>query len=143
LRAQFEGEPGKDYSLHFHLAPPLFSKKNEKGELIKKKYGPWVMPVFKVLARMKGLRGTPLDIFGKTDERRQERQLVADYMALLNELEQTLTEQNLAVAIELANLPDDIRGFGHIKERNLRQAEARRIQLLESYRNGTPLGKVA
>src|SRR3546814_1282649 len=72
LRQQFEGEPGKDYQLHFHLAPPLLAKKNDKGELVKKKYGPWIMPVFKTLARLKGLRGTALDVFGRTAERRKE-----------------------------------------------------------------------
>src|SRR3546814_8990556 len=62
LRAQFEGEPGKDYQVHFHLAPPLLAKRNDKGELVKKKYGPWMMTAFKALARMKGLRGTALDL---------------------------------------------------------------------------------
>ncbi|MBF6615306.1 MAG: indolepyruvate ferredoxin oxidoreductase family protein [Candidimonas sp.] len=143
LRAQFDGEPGKDYQLHFHLAPPLFSKKNDKGELIKRKYGPWIMSAFKVLARFKGLRGTPLDLFGKTHERRQERQLIADYFDLIDEFKRSLTHQNLAAAIELAKLPDDIRGFGHIKERNMQAAAQRRDQLLDSYRQAAPLDKVA
>ncbi|MCC2596635.1 indolepyruvate ferredoxin oxidoreductase family protein [Pusillimonas sp. MFBS29] len=143
LRAQFEGEPGKDYQLNFHLAPPLLAKKNEKGELIKTKYGPWVMSVFKILARAKGLRGTALDPFGKTHERRQERQLISDYFDLIDEFEKSLTDQNLAAAIELASLPDDIRGFGHVKEKNLLQAQARRMQLLESYRQAGLLNKVA
>ncbi|MGB6104512.1 MAG: indolepyruvate ferredoxin oxidoreductase family protein [Pusillimonas sp.] len=143
LRAQFEGEPGKDYQLRFHLAPPLLARKNAKGELIKKTYGPWIMPAFKILARMKGLRGTALDIFGKTQERRQERKLVDEYFDLIHEFAHGLTDQNLAVAIELANLPGDIRGFGHVKERNLRSAKARQAQLLERYRHATPLGKAA
>ncbi|HWK69584.1 MAG TPA: indolepyruvate ferredoxin oxidoreductase family protein [Burkholderiaceae bacterium] len=143
LRAQFAGEPGRDYRLHFHLAPPLLAKRNDKGELVKKKYGPWVMTVFKALARMKGLRGTALDVFGRTAERRQERQLIDDYLALINEFDASLTDGRLAVAIELANLPQDIRGFGHVKERNLQAAQARRSQLLDSYRNAEPLGRVA
>src|SRR5690606_23420190 len=73
LRAQFEGEPGKDYQLRFHLAPPLLAKRNDRDELVKKQYGPWVMSVFRLLARMKGLRGTALDVFGRTQERRHER----------------------------------------------------------------------
>src|SRR5690606_38976125 len=108
LRAQFAGEPGRDYRLHFHLAPPLLAKRNDKGELVKKKYGSWVMTVFKALARMKGLRGTALDVFGRTAERRQERQLIDDYLALINEFDACLTDGRLAVAIELANLPQDI-----------------------------------
>ncbi|NYT86382.1 indolepyruvate ferredoxin oxidoreductase family protein [Pollutimonas harenae] len=143
LRAQFEGEPGKDYQLHFHLAPPLLAKKNERGELIKQQYGPWVMSVFKLLARMKGLRGTALDIFGKTHERRQERKLIDDYFQFVDELLNSLTDQNLAAAIELARLPEDIRGFGHIKESNMKQAEARRLQLLDAYRQTGDLNKVA
>ncbi|MDS1142467.1 indolepyruvate ferredoxin oxidoreductase family protein [Pusillimonas sp. SM2304] len=143
LRAQFEGEPGKDYTLHFHLAPPLLARKNAKGELVKKKYGPWVMSVFKLLARMKGVRGTPFDLFGKTQERRQERALRDEYFDLLDEFARGLTDQNLPAAIELANLPDDIRGFGHIKERNLAQAASRRAQLLDAYRQARPLDKVA
>lgn len=135
LRAQFEGEPGKDYQLHFHLAPPLFAKRNDKGQLVKKKFGPWVMSAFKVLARLKGLRGTAFDVFGKTQERRQERQLVLEYFGLVKELADSLTEHNLAAAIELANLPDDIRGFGHVKEKNLLAAQERREMLLTNYRN--------
>ncbi|UHL65661.1 indolepyruvate ferredoxin oxidoreductase family protein [Paralcaligenes sp. KSB-10] len=137
LRAQFDGEPGKDYHLKFYLAPPLLAKKDDKGHLIKKQYGPWIMTAFKVLAKLKGLRGTALDVFGKTEERRHERQLVRDYLALVQELAQTVSEQNLAVAIDLANVPDDIRGFGHVKEKNLAAAQQRRDDLLEEYRGAT------
>ena len=143
LKSQFEGEPGKDYQLHFHLAPPLLARKNERGELIKKQYGPWVMSVFKILARMKGLRGTALDIFGKTQERRMERKLIEDYFLLIDELCGSLTDQNLATAIELARLPEDIRGFGHVKEKNLVQVQTRREQLLAHYRQTSTLEKVA
>jgi len=138
LREQFDGEPGKDYTLTFHLAPPLLARKNEKGQLIKRSYGPWMLSAFRVLAKLKGLRGSPLDIFGKTEERRMERQLIADYIDLVNELADSVTEKNLAVAIELARLPDDIRGFGHVKEANVQAAQARRSELLASYRNRHP-----
>jgi indolepyruvate ferredoxin oxidoreductase len=134
LRAQFEGEPGKDYALHFHLAPPLFSKKDEHGRLVKRKYGPWVLGAFRVLARLKGLRGTALDPFGRTMERRQERELVREYFELIDEWAVGLTSANLAAAIELAGVPDDIRGFGHVKERNVQAARVRRAELLASYR---------
>ena len=143
LRAQFEGEPGKDYQLHFHLAPPLLSRKDENGHLVKRKYGPWVMPVFRILAKMKHLRGTPLDIFGRTKERRHERQLVRDYLDLAKEFAKTLNPDNLALALELAKLPDDIRGFGHIKEKNLQTAEQRRSVLLADYRSRPAAKRVA
>jgi indolepyruvate ferredoxin oxidoreductase len=143
LRAQFEGEPGKDYQLHFHLAPPLIAKRNDKGELVKRKYGPWMMTAFKILARLKGLRGTPLDVFGRNAERRQERALIDEYLALIEEFDSGLTDGKLAVAIELASLPQDIRGFGHVKERNLQAAQLRQTELLESYRNAAPLERVA
>src|SRR5690606_4833926 len=117
--------------------------KNDKGELVKKKYGPWILRVFKVLARMKSLRGTALDPFGKTQERRHERQLIEDYFNLVDEFADRLSDHNLAVAIELASLPDDIRGFGHIKERNLAQVSMRRRELLQAYRQASTLEKVA
>lgn len=141
LRQQFEGEPGKDYQLHFHLAPPLLAKRNDRGELVKRKYGPWVMSAFNVLARMKGLRGGPLDVFGRTDERRKERALVAAYFDLVDEFAETLSAANADAAFELAKLPDDIRGFGHVKERNLLAAEARRAKLLHEYRNAAAPGR--
>ncbi len=143
LRAQFEGEPGRDYQLHFHLAPPLFAKRNDRGQLVKKKFGPWMMPVFKVMARFKGLRGTVFDVFGKTQERRQERELVREYFELVDELARSLTQRNVAAAVELAALPDDIRGFGHVKEKSLLAAKARRRELLANYRDAAPLGRVA
>ncbi len=143
LRDQFEGEPGRDYQVHFHLAPPLFAKRNDQGQLVKKKFGPWMMSVFKVLARLKGLRGTRLDVFGKTLERQQERELVTEYFNLIKELSETVTAKNLAIALELANLPDDIRGFGHVKEKSMQTAKAKRSGLLDSYRRAAVLGRAA
>ncbi|TCT09700.1 indolepyruvate ferredoxin oxidoreductase family protein [Paralcaligenes ureilyticus] len=143
LRAQFEGEPGKDYQLKFYLAPPLLAKKDDKGHLIKKQYGPWMMHAFKLLAKFKGLRGTALDVFGKTAERQQERQLVDDYLALVRELAQSVNTHNIGFAIDLAKLPDDIRGFGHIKDANLAAAQKRREMLLQRYRGEAELSRVA
>ncbi|TBR71249.1 MAG: indolepyruvate ferredoxin oxidoreductase family protein, partial [Nevskiaceae bacterium] len=143
LCAQFEGEPGKDYRLKFYLAPPLLAKKDDKGHLIKKQYGPWMMHAFRLLAKFKGLRGTALDVFGKTAERRQERQLVDDYLALVRELAQSVNAHNIEPAIDLAKLPDDIRGFGHIKDANLAAAQKRREMLLRRYRGEAELSRVA
>ncbi|MBN3763602.1 indolepyruvate ferredoxin oxidoreductase family protein [Burkholderia sp. Ac-20365] len=134
LRQQFDGEPGRDYKLSFYLAPPLLAKRNEHGNLQKKKFGPWVLPVFRALARMKGLRGTSLDVFGKTAERRGERQLIAEYIALVDEFCATLDLERLPAALKLASLPDDIRGFGHVKERNIQAAATKKERLLNDYR---------
>jgi indolepyruvate ferredoxin oxidoreductase len=130
LKAQFEG----DWKLNFHLAPPLLAKKDAKGRLVKKQYGPWMMSAFRTLAKMKFLRGTALDVFGKTDERRTERALIGEYEALVRELIGGLKAGKLALAIELANLPDGIRGYGHVKENNLRAVRAKWNELLARWR---------
>ncbi|WP_321811899.1 MULTISPECIES: indolepyruvate ferredoxin oxidoreductase family protein [unclassified Burkholderia] len=134
LRQQFEGEPGRDYTLSFHLAPPMLAKQDGRGHLRKARFGSWILPAFRILARMKALRGTVLDPFGKTVERRRERQLINDYMALIDEFCMTLNVERLPAALQLARLPDDIRGFGHVKERNIAAAEKRKAQLLQAYR---------
>jgi indolepyruvate ferredoxin oxidoreductase len=130
INAMFEG----DFKLNYHLAPPLLAKKNEQGELQKQQFGPVMLTAFKVLARLKGLRGTALDIFGRTDERRQERALITDYRASLDEILSMLASaQHLAqpqelqraryqVALEVARIPEQIRGFGHVKARHLQAA---------------------
>ncbi len=135
LRAQFEGEPGVDYQLNFWLAPPTTAKRDAEGHLVKRKYGPSMMKVFRLLAKMKGLRGGPLDLFGRTEERRTERALIGEYRALLDELTAGLSVANHGTAVTLANLPDDIRGFGHIKENNLKAVRSRWVKLLEQFRH--------
>ncbi|WP_454752715.1 indolepyruvate ferredoxin oxidoreductase family protein [Cupriavidus necator] len=135
LRAQFEGEPGRDYQLSFWLAPPALSK-SAQGQPRKKRFGPSTMTVFRLLARMKWLRGTKLDPFGRTEERRAERRLVDEYLALIEEFARTLTADRLDTAIQLAGLPDDIRGFGHVKEASMRKTAMRRSELLDRYRTG-------
>jgi indolepyruvate ferredoxin oxidoreductase len=127
IAAQFEG----DYKLNFYLAPPLISKKDAHGHLIKKQYGPWIMSAFKLLAKFKGLRGTALDIFGKTEERRTERALIAEYEQMIDTLLPKLSADNLAVAVQLASIPDEIRGFGHVKEASLAKAREKQAQLLQ------------
>ena len=102
-----------------------------------------MMIAFRLLARLKGLRGTPFDIFGKTQERRHERELVNDYFALIDELIRTVNEETLSTAIQLARLPDDIRGFGHVKEKNRMAAQQKRSELLQQFRDAAPLERVA
>ena len=135
LRAQFEGEPGRDYQLNFWLAPPSLTGR-EPGTPKKRRFGPHMMTVFKVLAKLKGLRGTAFDPFGRTEERRVERALVAEYLALVEEFARTLTAERLSVAIDLATLPDDIRGYGHVKEVSIARVATRRAELVAAYRNG-------
>jgi indolepyruvate ferredoxin oxidoreductase len=130
LKAQFEG----DYRLHFHLAPPLLARRNEKGELVKREYGPWMFPAFKVLSKLRFLRGSALDVFGYTQERRTERQLIADYEKTVDELLAKLTPENHALAVQIASIPEEIRGFGHVKARHLAAAKAKEAKLLEAWR---------
>lgn len=133
LRSQFEGEPGKDYQLHFHLAPPMLAAHDAAGKPVKRRFGPWMMPVFAMLAGFKGLRGTLLDPFGKTAERRRERALVEDYFVLVRLFCETLSAERLETALALARLPEKIRGYGHVKERAMEQADERRTLLMEQY----------
>ncbi|MCZ8110405.1 MAG: indolepyruvate ferredoxin oxidoreductase family protein [Betaproteobacteria bacterium] len=132
IGALFEG----DYKLVHHLAPPLLARTNDKGELVKRPYGPWMRTAFGVLARLKGLRGGPLDIFGRTEERRMERALIARYEATVNELLQSLDAGNRALAVEIARLPEDIRGFGHVKLRHVKAVEPRWDALMKRWRDG-------
>ncbi len=131
LQQQFEG----DYQVRFHLAPPLFAKRDDNGQLVKKEYGPWMFKAFGLLAKLKFLRGGPLDIFGRTDERRGERQLIADYEATIELLLKDLSAERVALAVEIASIPEHIRGFGHVKERHLHAAKAREAALLAQWRN--------
>jgi indolepyruvate ferredoxin oxidoreductase len=136
VAAAFEGE-GLRYE--FHLAPPLLARKDpQTGVPRKMSFGPWLMGAFKVLARLKGLRGTPLDVFGYTHERRTERQLVRDFEARLEEIVGKLNADNHAVAVGLANIPQKIKGFGHIKARNLDAAKKEEADLLARFRSPTP-----
>jgi indolepyruvate ferredoxin oxidoreductase len=132
IEAMFEG----DYKIVHHLAPPLTAKKNAKGELVKERFGPWVRTAFGWLAKMKGLRGGALDVFGKTEERQMERRLIADYRATVEELLRGLTAEKLPLAAEIARIPEDIRGYGHVKERHVKAARTKWDQLLAKWRAG-------
>ena len=136
LRAQFEGEPGRDYTLRYYLAPPILARRDARGRLQKRAYGAWMESAFRLLAPLKRVRGTWLDVFGRTAERRMERQLAADYLALADEFARTLDAGNRDVALELANMPDAIRGYGHVKEKSVEQARVRQAGLWERYRSG-------
>ena len=117
--AMFEG----DFKLNYHLAPPMIAKQNDRGELQKQKFGPWMLTGFKLLARLKGLRGTALDPFGRTEERRMERGLIARYEASIEEVLRTLDADNHAAALDLARIPELIKGYGHVKARHVEAAQ--------------------
>jgi indolepyruvate ferredoxin oxidoreductase len=139
IKSQFEG----DYKLKVHLAPPLIAKKNEKGELVKQAFGPAMFTVFRLLARFKGLRGTALDIFGRTEERRTERELIREYRADVEAVLSSLKAENHALALEIARLPEQIRGFGHVKARHLAAARSRREALLAQWKDPQPASVTA
>ncbi|HEU0201156.1 MAG TPA: indolepyruvate ferredoxin oxidoreductase family protein [Burkholderiaceae bacterium] len=138
LAAQFEGE----YKLNFHLAPPLLAKPDPVTGVAKKmRFGAWLLPVFALLAKLRFLRGTAFDIFGRTQERRTERQLIVEYEQLIDELLGRMTAENLAVAVQLASIPEEIRGYGHVKARHLAAARAKQEALLARLR-GKPSAQV-
>jgi indolepyruvate ferredoxin oxidoreductase len=130
LNAQFEG----DIKLSVNLAPPLISKKDPvTGHLRKREFGSWIFHAFKVLARLKGLRGSSLDVFGYSDERKMERQAIEDYRQTIKSLLPNLSPQNYQYAIQLADLPAQIRGFGHVKEANFELVAKQKSSLLAKF----------
>jgi indolepyruvate ferredoxin oxidoreductase len=130
IKAMFEG----DFKINYHLAPPLLSQKNEKGEMQKRKFGPWMSSGFKVLAKLKGLRGTVFDVFGYTAERQSERALIDEYRTSMEGVLASLNEHNHAAALVLARIPEQIKGFGHVKVRHLAAARLTWTQAQEAFR---------
>ncbi|MFL6621795.1 MAG: indolepyruvate ferredoxin oxidoreductase family protein [Sulfurifustis sp.] len=132
LAETFEGG-----TLKFHLAPPILGRRDAKGRPLKQPFGPWMWHAFKVLARLKFLRGSVLDPFGRTEERRMERQLIAEYRNDITAICSRLTNAQLDDAIALARLPETIRGFGHVKKANFDKARVQ-WQELRAKLMGTP-----
>jgi indolepyruvate ferredoxin oxidoreductase len=131
LKQAFEG----DARLQVLLSPPtLFGSQSRSLEPRKRAFGPWIFVVFRLLRRLKGLRGTRFDLFGRTAERRMERRVLADYEVLLDEIVATLAPENHPLAVQLAELPENIRGFGHVKWRNFTQTEEIKTRLIGSFR---------
>jgi indolepyruvate ferredoxin oxidoreductase len=132
MKNRFEG----DFKLTFHLAPPLMAERDDNtGHLKKAEFGPWMLKAFGLLRHLRGLRGTALDPFGKTEERRMERKLIADYFTTVEQLLAGLKPENHEFAVEIASVPEHIRGFGHVKERHLEAAKAREASLMQSFLN--------
>jgi indolepyruvate ferredoxin oxidoreductase len=130
IAAAFESEP----RLEFRLAPPALGRKNAQGEAVKSSFGPWVLPLFGMLAALKVLRGTVFDIFGYAKDRRAERKLISDYEFLIDEILKNLSLENHAIAVALASIPEKIRGFGHVKTRHVQAAKAEEQALLQQFR---------
>ncbi len=132
IAGMFEGE----FKIVHHLAPPAIARRNAQGELVKQPFGPWMRSAFAVLARLKGLRGTVFDPFGRSEERRAERALILEYRACIEELLRTLDAGNRALAAEIARIPEEIRGYGHVKARHLVAARAKWDALMQRWRGG-------
>jgi hypothetical protein len=132
IAAQFEG----DYQVNLHLAPPLWAKPDPvTGEARKRQYGPWMFSLMRLLAKMKGVRGTALDVFGYSEERRTERALIAAYEETVSSLLEELDADRLSLAVDIASIPEHIRGYGHVKARHLADAKKREAELKEMWRN--------
>lgn len=130
LKATFDGQ----YKIKYHLSPPIFASKDpHTGRPRKYEIGGWIGPVFKLMAKMKRLRGTPLDIFGYTAERKMERGLIKSFEKTIETLIADLNHDNHALAIEIASLPNKIRGYGYIKEESVKKALAEHETLMAGY----------
>ena len=132
----------RQIKINFHLAPPLLAKTDSQGHLIKQQFGPWMMKAFGLLAKFKSLRGSALDVFGYTAERKMERALPVDYKATVSKLLTQLNADNVAKAVAIASIPEDIRGYGHVKERHFAAAKAKEAQLLAEF-NARPQAQKA
>lgn len=139
-RAEFDG----DFKMTFHMAPPLISKMGPNGRPQKREFGQWLEGPLRVMAKFKGLRGTLLDPFGYTAERKMERALIKQYEADMTEVLPKLTDQTRDAIVALAELPLQIRGFGPVKQANEAKAAKRREELLAVIRaGGTATAKAA
>jgi indolepyruvate ferredoxin oxidoreductase len=137
LRAEFEG----DYKLRFHLSPPLFTPRDrDTGRFIKLTFGPWFMKAFGLLAKLKFLRATPLDLFGYTRHRRLQVRMIREYRATVDELLDRLTAGNLDLAVEIASIPEHIRGYDLVLERHHEDALSKQSELLDAFRHTTGSG---
>ena len=135
LRDQFEGE----FKFNFNLAPPIFGgEKDALGRPKKRAFGPWMLSAFRVLARLRFLRGTPLDIFARSADRKLERELIAEYEKDVATVLDFLSPVTIDTALELLSLPDRIRGYGPVKEKAAKEAKVRHEKLVADLANPPP-----
>ena len=135
LQNTFSGDP----KIRFHLAPPMIAKRDAKGNQVKKPFGKWMLRAFKVMKRFKGLRGTRFDIFGYTEERKSERALRDAYIENASRLARELTAENHELAITIAEIPNDIRGYGHVKEKAMKDMSEVEAELWSHWPKGGAL----
>ncbi|WP_265518599.1 indolepyruvate ferredoxin oxidoreductase family protein [Nitratireductor luteus] len=138
FQRQLEAEFESFDRLEFHMAPPAFARRDSAGHLRKTSYGPWMMKAFSLLARARRLRGTALDVFGYTAERRMERQILTRYEADLDLIEKSLRAEKIEAAAALASIPAIIRGYGHVKEANAEKAKQERARLVDRLKHDGP-----
>ena len=132
IKGRFEG----DYKLKLHLAPPLFSSRDaHSGEPVKTAYGAWILSAMNLLARFKFLRGTAFDPFGKTAERKMERRLIEEYEKTIEELLRGLSKKNHALAVEIARIPEQFRGYDLVKQKHVESAKSQKNELLKEFRS--------
>ena len=135
-KGKFEGRA----RLTFHLSPPLIARKDPAtGRPRKYAVGAWILPLFGLLARLRRLRGTPLDVFGYSRERRAERRLIVEYETVLSRIVAELDESRLGLAMELAGLPERIRGYGPVKAASIERAKALENGLLRTWEAQTQI----
>ena len=140
LEQQFEG----DFKLEFHMAPPLITRKSKiTGLPTKTGFGPWMETALKMIARFRFLRGTAFDPFGRTRDRKLERQLITQYESTIRDISATLNTENHRLAVELASYPESIRGYGHVKREHIEATEAQIEALLEALRDDSPKSHAA
>jgi indolepyruvate ferredoxin oxidoreductase len=138
LKATFQG----DYKLRFNLAPPIMEQNDPAtGRPKKREFGAWMLPAFGLLAKFKFLRGTAFDIFGYHHDRRAERQLITQYEADIALVQSTLRKENADICAELLSVPDEIRGYGPVKEANMEKAMKKRAELRAMLENGVTRGQ--
>ncbi len=138
LQRRFSGA----YKVRFNMAPPLLARPDRAtGQIRKRHYGAWMGKLFPLLARMKALRGTWLDVFGYTGERRAERRLIGEYQQTIDHLLAALTADNYPLAAEIAALPEHIRGFGYVKARNMARAKQCEAELLAVFSGAPPVNR--
>ncbi|WP_135211869.1 indolepyruvate ferredoxin oxidoreductase family protein [Vitreimonas flagellata] len=144
FRAQLAQDFSEPRKVSLYLSPPLIAPKDKRtGHAKKIKFGPWVFPVLEVLAKFKGLRGKSYDPIGWTAERREERRLIVEYESTIADISARLNSANAAIATDVARVPEEIRGFGHVKERSLKHARARRARLLQRFEAKSSAGSSA
>ena len=133
-----------DYKLQFHMAPPILGRKNSvSGEPEKSTFGPWMMTLLRVLARFKFLRGSVLDPFARSIDRKLERKLISDYEMMLREIVENLKVENHALAVQIASYPEQIRGYGHIKRRHVAVCSKSVAEQLSKFREDSAARQAA